>query len=191
MKMIDPKDFILSPEDLTAMKESPPKSPSAHKQKRGIQFYKFPKEVVDVLVRANYAPAWTLTAAIFKGCYDDFKHRNPVKLTSALLKDFRISKKQKYKALKLLEQSGQFLVERRLRHNPLVMMKWIPPKDCPIGAAGITGFAWTTVLSGGGATRCSGATETAGSPSPRMVASNSPTGTFFPGSTRIWSTTPS
>jgi hypothetical protein len=60
----------------------------------------FPKAVVDALIRVNYAPAWALRQRIYKRWYEDFKKRNPVKLTSALLAEFEISKDQKSKGLK-------------------------------------------------------------------------------------------
>jgi hypothetical protein len=109
--------------------EPPAAKPIPQKSKKEIEFYQFPKAVVDALIRMNYAPAWALTAAVYKGWYDDFKKHNPVKLTSALLAEFRVSKDQKSKGLKLLEQSDQFLVERFRGHNPLVTMKWKLIKD--------------------------------------------------------------
>jgi hypothetical protein len=128
MKMIDPKDFILSPEELADMKKSPTPA-SSHKQKRGLEFYQFPKTILIAVFRANYMPALALVMAIYEGWYRDFKKRNPVRLTSDLLAEFGVSKDQKSKALKVLEQSGFFVVERFHRRNPLVMMKWILPKD--------------------------------------------------------------
>ena len=109
--------------------EPPAAKPIPQKSKKEIEFYQFPKAVVDALIQANYAPAWALAAAIYKGWYKDFKKRNPVKLTSALLAEFRISKNQKSKGLKFLEQSDLFLVERFRGRNPSVTMKWILIKD--------------------------------------------------------------
>jgi hypothetical protein len=109
--------------------EPPAAKPIPQKSKKEIEFYQFPKAVVDALIQANYAPAWALAAAIYKCWYKDFKKRNPVKLTSALLAEFRISKNRKSKGLKFLEQSDLFLVERFRGHNPLVTMKWILIKD--------------------------------------------------------------
>jgi len=109
--------------------EPPAAKPIPQKSTKEIEFYQFPKAVVDALIQANYAPAWALAAAIYKGSYKDFKKRNPVNLTSALLAEFRISKNQKSKGLKFLEQSDLFLVERFRGHNPLVTMKWILIKD--------------------------------------------------------------
>jgi hypothetical protein len=128
MKMIDPKDFILSPEELAEMKKSPTPA-SSRKQKCGLEFYQFPKAILIAVFRANYMPALALVMAIYEGWYRDFKKRNPVRLTSDLLAEFGVSKDQKSKALKVLEQSGFFVVERFHRRNPLVMMKWILPKD--------------------------------------------------------------
>jgi len=85
----------LTPEQLEALKnggklemwdgipmviEHPPKSVPSRKWKRGgIEFYQFPKAVVNALIQMNYAPAWALAATIYKGWYEDFKKRNPVR----------------------------------------------------------------------------------------------------------------
>jgi hypothetical protein len=124
-----PEEFLLSPEQMAAAKEQPAAEPIPRKSKKEIQYYQFPKAVVDALIQANYAPAWALAAAIYKGWYKDFKKHNPVKLTSALLAEFRVSKDQKSRGLKVLERSGLFIVERFPRHNPLVTMKWESIKD--------------------------------------------------------------
>jgi hypothetical protein len=129
MKSLDPKRYVLSSEEIAALKELPAKLPSSRKSKHEIQFYQFPTAMVNVLVRTDYAPAWRLAAAVYKGWYKGYKNPNPVKLTSALLTEFRISKDQEWKALKILEQSGLFLVERFPGRSPLVMMKWKLVKD--------------------------------------------------------------
>jgi hypothetical protein len=128
----DPEQFRLSPEEIAAVKMEAVKKPStssSRKPKGEIKFFPFPKDVMYALIRVNYAPVWPLAAAIYKRWYDDFKKRNPVKLTSALLAEFEISKDQKSKGLKLLEQTDCFIVERFRGHNPLVTMKWILIKD--------------------------------------------------------------
>jgi len=99
------------------------------KPKRGIEFYQPPKIVAGALIRANYMPAFALAVAIYETWYKDYKKRNPVTLTSARLAEFRISKDQKLKGLKILEQSGLFLVKRFKGRNPLVTMPWLPTKD--------------------------------------------------------------
>ena len=127
-RILRPEQFLISPEEIAPTVKDP-REKSSRKPKSGIQFYQFPKAVVDPLTQVNYAPAWALAAAIYKGWYEDFKKRNPVKLTSALLAEFLVSKKQKSKGLKFLEQSDLFLVERFPGRNPLVTMKWILIKD--------------------------------------------------------------
>ena len=119
-----PEDFRLSPEELAAMKEQQPAKPTPLKSKKGIEFYQFPKAALDELTRRNYMPALLVAMAVYKGWYDDYKKRNPVKLTSALLAEFRLSKDQKFRALKVLDGTTHFLVERFPRRNPLVTMKW-------------------------------------------------------------------
>ena len=105
--------------------EPPPKSIPSRKSKRGgIEFYQFPKAVVDALIQMNYGPAWALAATIYKGWYEDYKKRNPVLVTSAILAKYGLTRHQKSRALKILEDSGQYIVERSANRNPLVMMKW-------------------------------------------------------------------
>jgi hypothetical protein len=126
---LDPKQFVLRPEKMEAPKKQSPAKLVRSKSKHEIEFYQFPQAVVDALVRSNYMPALALAAAVYKGWYKGFKNPNPVRLTSALLAEFRISRHQKWKALKILEQSDLFLVERSNGRNPLVMMKWKLVKD--------------------------------------------------------------
>ena len=124
-----PEDFRLSPEEMAAMKEQPAAERIPRKSKKEIQYYQFPKAVVDALIRANYGPAWALAAAVYKGWYKDYKKRNPILVTSAILVEYGLSRNQKSRALKVLEGTGQYIVDRFARHNPLVTMKWVPVKE--------------------------------------------------------------
>jgi len=124
-----PEQFRLSREEMAAMTEQSPSEPIPRKSKREIEFYQFPKAVVDALSRANYAPAWALAAAVYKAWYQDFKKRNPFLVTSAVLMEYQLSRNQKSKALKILEGTGQYNVERFPHHNPLVTMEWILVKE--------------------------------------------------------------
>jgi hypothetical protein len=128
-KPFRPEDFRLSPEEMAAMKRPPPTKSIPRKSKKEIQYYQFPKAVVDALIEANYRPAWALAAAIYRGWYDDFKKRNPVLVTSAILVGYKLSRNQKSRALKILEATDQYIVDRFPRHNPLVTMKWKLTKE--------------------------------------------------------------
>jgi len=125
--MIEPRELFLTEEQIREFQARKSSRRSAKKPKRGIQFYKFPAVLMDALIQVDYAPAWRLAAAIYKAWFTGFK-RNPVKLTSAALVGFRISKDQKWRALKGLEQTGQFAGERSERRNPLVTLRWEPIK---------------------------------------------------------------
>jgi hypothetical protein len=50
------------------------------------------------------------------------EHRNPVVLTTARLKQYGISRKDKCLALPALEKAGLIRVKRRGRSNPLVRL---------------------------------------------------------------------
>jgi hypothetical protein len=127
MKAIDPKDFVIPPEEIAAMKKQLAAKSAPRKPRKGIEFYQFPKTVLDELAEGN--PALLVAMAVYRGWYGDFKKRNPVKLTSAMLAEFGISKDGKYRALKTLSKNTQFIVERFNGRNPLVTMKWILTKE--------------------------------------------------------------
>jgi hypothetical protein len=126
---LDPARFRVSSEEMAVVKEQLAEKPIPRKSKREIEFYQFPKTVMDALIRANYGPAWALAAVIYRGWYDDFKKRNPVLVTSAILAEYELSRNQKSRALKILEGTGQYIVDRFARHNPLVTMKWLLVKE--------------------------------------------------------------
>jgi hypothetical protein len=124
MTTLNPKDFI----DLEAARKlatKAEKTSAPPKPKSGIKFYLFPEALVRTLVRTNYMPALALAAAIYRAYFKDWKNRNPVKLTSAHLAEFHISRGQKLRALKILEQSGAFSVERFGGRNSLITMTWL------------------------------------------------------------------
>jgi hypothetical protein len=126
---MDSSDFLVSPEEIAAMKNQQAVKPIARRSEWKIGYIPFPMAVLEALIRTNYMPALALAIAVYVGWYKDRHHRNPVKLTSALLAKFPISRKQKEKGLKFLGESGQFLVERFPGRNPLVLMKWKLTKD--------------------------------------------------------------
>jgi hypothetical protein len=119
----------LTPEQVTKLlktqAKSSPKSP--RKLKRGIEFYRLEKALSDALKPVEHASVWRLVLAILQAHFDGFE-KNPVKLTSALLAEFRISRYQKLRGLRILERTGLFCVERASGRNPLVTMKWKPIK---------------------------------------------------------------
>jgi hypothetical protein len=127
---LNAEDFRLSPEDLAQNngQHKPARMPRA-KAKRLIGFYQFPRMVVDELIRADSAPAWALAAIIYETWYYDYEKRNPVRLTTQSVRNRGISRASKLRALKILENTGQFVVERTPGQNPMVTMKWMLIKD--------------------------------------------------------------
>jgi hypothetical protein len=108
---------------MAAMKKQPAAKSTLRKAKKGIEFYQFPIDILKQLAEGN--PALLVAMAVYKGWFESFKRRNPVKLTSAMLAEFGLSKDQKYRALKVLSKNPYFIVERSDRRNPLITMKWI------------------------------------------------------------------
>jgi len=129
---LDPNDFILTPEQIAEAKKLAAlqkKSPPPSKSKSWSRHIQLPISVTEAIARTNCAPAWALAMAIYRGWYEDYKKRNPVLVTSALLAPYGISRQQKLRALKALEATGHYTVDRFTRRNPLVFMKWILPKE--------------------------------------------------------------
>jgi hypothetical protein len=126
----DPKDYVVGPEELAELPKLQAKSSkrSAKKSEQGIEFYQFPKPVLVAILRSDYMPTLAVTAVIHETWYKGYQ-RNPITLTSVGLREFRISKGQKSRALKILEQSGWFDVKRSSGRNPLITLKWLRTTD--------------------------------------------------------------
>jgi hypothetical protein len=111
-----------------AAKAETPSSKTKESKRFELKFYKFPPVVIEALCKAQYWPAWNVAAAIYKQWYDTFQG-NPVKLTSWNLREnYDVSKDQKWRALKILEGTRHYIVERIPGKNPLVTMTWLPRK---------------------------------------------------------------
>jgi hypothetical protein len=121
--------FRLSPEDLKTSNGQQQFVRTPRKDRRTIDFYPLPKAVIDGIVAADYMPALVVAVVIYETWYYDYEKRNPIRLTSASLQARGISRDQKRRALTVLENTAQYLVERFPRRNPLVMMKWKLVKD--------------------------------------------------------------
>jgi hypothetical protein len=74
-------------------------------------------------------PALTVAMVIYETWYYDYEKSNPVRLTTRGLQGRGLSRGQKQRALRVLEGTGLYIVERFKGRNPLVMMKWVPVKD--------------------------------------------------------------
>jgi hypothetical protein len=68
---------------------------------------------------------WLILFTLLELSFTQYK-QNPVKLTSRSLAGLGISRHQKLRALKVLEKSGQFLIDRRNGKNPLITLCWLP-----------------------------------------------------------------
>lgn len=125
----NPESFRLSPEDLKAGNGQQESVRTSRKERKLIDFYPFPKALLDGIVAADYMPALIVAMVVYETWYYDYEKRNPVKLTNASLRERGISRDRKRRALRVLENTGQYLVERFPGRNPLVMMKWKLVKD--------------------------------------------------------------
>ena len=77
-------------------------------------------EAVGRVCRQNHTTApLALMLIIYEIRFKSFG-QNPAKLTTAALAKFSISKDQKFRALKHLEETGHFTVTRQHGKNPIV-----------------------------------------------------------------------
>ncbi len=112
---------------LEARKPESPTSKSKPRPQRNPQkFYLIPAELVERICRKpNLDNTIRVIFALEKLWYQRFRE-NPVKLTNETLKEFGVSRYQKYRALKYLQETGCIEVERRVRKSPLVTLNWFP-----------------------------------------------------------------
>jgi hypothetical protein len=124
--MSEAKDFetlrSLTPEEIEKYQAARPTRAKAKASKSSMEFVMIPLHVIKTL--ASTIPALAVVAAITKTHYDDIDHNNPIRLTSACLAEFGISRGQKTRVLKFLEKAGLVHVDRRTGRNPLVTVKW-------------------------------------------------------------------
>ena len=94
----------------------------------GFKFCQFPVSVLDAIIeqRGNWSVLAVLVA-LHELWFTHPNHHNPVEFTSYTLRRFGISRQQKWKALWVLEKSGQITVVRRgSGKNPHVALNWLP-----------------------------------------------------------------
>jgi hypothetical protein len=131
----DPLAEFRLPEDF--LKARLPNGPRKEtKDFEWIKNYRFPPSALNAIYavsdnRTRLRPVLAVLMALFELWYTsgrwDRRYRNPVKLTSAYLKRFGVSRGQKLRALKLFEKAGIISVQYRGRgQNPWVTLKWEP-----------------------------------------------------------------
>jgi hypothetical protein len=100
----------------------------AKQKKFKLEFYQFPKEVIDQIVKTTGNAQLAVLARIHELWFLNFQ-RNPVELSSASFKSLGISRTRKMRALGALEKSGQIAVQMRKNRSPLVTLKWKEVRD--------------------------------------------------------------
>lgn len=79
------------------------------------------------VMKSGYLPALTVLFVLYETWFLDWEHKNPVRLTSESLRAYGISRGQKNRSLKILEEYGAVTVDRKLRKNPVVTLNWRLP----------------------------------------------------------------
>jgi hypothetical protein len=102
-----------------------------YKKQNWVKWYRFDAAVLDraFATAQGKRNAWSVLVilmALHELWFTDFDHRNPVTLTSYNLQRFGMMKKQKYRALRILEKAELIIVERTHGKNSVVTMTWQP-----------------------------------------------------------------
>jgi hypothetical protein len=127
-ELFSEKNLRLSQEQIAAVLKQQAKSLTPRKPKKEIDFYQFPTPAFDAIIRSGYTPAFAVAAAIHRTWFENYQ-QNPITLTSVRLAGFLISRGQKLRALKILEETGYYKVRRFPRRNPQVTLKWLRLRD--------------------------------------------------------------
>jgi hypothetical protein len=96
---------------------------SAEQKKFKLEFYQFPKAVIDQIVRTTHNAELAVLARLYELWFLNFQ-RNPVALSSVGVRAMGISRFSQMRALKSLEESKQISIERRKNKSPLVTIHW-------------------------------------------------------------------
>jgi hypothetical protein len=94
-------------------------APTPHKRRSDLQFVKVPLMWKDRLAKAG-AHGATYALALHLLYHDWKSNESPIKLSNTALADDGITRWQKWRALRELEQLGLAVVERRPRKSPIV-----------------------------------------------------------------------
>jgi hypothetical protein len=102
-----------------------------YKKQNWVKWYRLDATVLDRAFSTTGARrnAWCILAvlmALYELWFTDFDHRNPVALTSYNLRRFGLRRKQKYRALQILEEAKLISVDQTNGKNPVVTMTWLP-----------------------------------------------------------------
>jgi hypothetical protein len=135
--MSDPFDFDLekfrvTEEDIARIRlererKQPPTQNELHRwpEAKGFKFHKVPRGLLeDIAERTNCIPLIIL--CVLSRLWFKNSCHNPVTLTSRILKELGISRHQKRRALKFLEETGHIIVKRCHGKNPKITLKWQP-----------------------------------------------------------------
>jgi hypothetical protein len=108
-------------------KKPRPRTPERKLARFQMKFYKWPVTLFEALIeqKAGWA-VWTVAGILLEKHFKDINHSNPVRLTSADLQRFGISRYHKYQSLIILAKTNLFRIERCEKKNPSVLLCWEP-----------------------------------------------------------------
>jgi hypothetical protein len=92
---------------------------------KGFRFYLLPTRVLEDIALYCGDTALLVLLVLIRLWFNNHCH-NPVKLTSKALAKFDLTRNQKLRALKVLEETGHISVERSRGKNPQITLNWQP-----------------------------------------------------------------
>lgn len=104
-------------------------------QKRKLLFYQFPPHIVESVLEKygskNAGPCWAILLVLYEKWYLDFQHRHKIRLTSADLAQYGVSRGQKRRALTMLVKANVVTIDRTTGKNPWVTCHWLANQKPP------------------------------------------------------------
>jgi len=95
---------------------------------QGMEFLLFPTEPMAKLAAELGSPELAVLIRLWQRWFARYR-KNPVTLARTEIKGFKVSRWQKYRALKKLEKLGFISVEPRPGKTPIITLLWRPPKS--------------------------------------------------------------
>jgi hypothetical protein len=93
-------------------------------QSKNFDFYRLPAKVLESVAIISKSPALIILCVLYRLRVKT--GHNPVILTSRTLRNFKLSRYQKLRALKLLEKTGHISIDRTRGKNLQIMLNWWP-----------------------------------------------------------------